>query len=226
MHLLCFVLVTCCHIIALGPRCAAAFSPTQLVTVFHPRASVAGLAAAAAAKTTLDTDTTWRFRFVLTGIPTEKGKKVDELFVVEAQFTEDEGYEPPQGELKIVTKGDADGRILKISKSRWQLSEDPDDRKDGLWVWGLFQEPLYPFLLLQLETDAVPLAGGEDSDTIKPLKLYAQINHRREKDVGVVLSGAELKVRVLETLKADPFGAATVDVYYEDSVGQIRIEPM
>lgn len=213
---------------ALGPRCVAAFSPTQqLVTFFHRRASVSGLvAAAAAAKTTLDTDTTWRFRFVLTGIPTEKGKKVDELFVVEAQFIEDEGYEPPQGELKVVTKGDAEGRILKISKSRWQLSEDPEDRKDGLWVWGLFQEPLYPFLLLQLETDPVPLAGGEDSDTIKPLKLYAQINHRRDKDVGVVLSGAELKVRVLETLKADPFGAATVDVYSEDNVGQIRIEPM
>ena len=78
---------------------------------------------------------------------------------------------------------------------------------------------------LQLETEAVPLAG-EDGDTIKPLKLFAQINHKREKDVGVILSGGELKVRVVETLKADPFGAATVDVYSEDKVGQIRIEAM
>lgn len=200
---------------------STAFTPIQLgATIRHFVASHPGLAAT---KRTLDVDTTWRFRFVLNGIPTEKGKKVDELFVLEAQFIEEDGYEPPQGDLKVVIKGDYDDRVLNISKSRWQLSEDPDDRKDGLWVWGLFQEPLYPFLLLQLETESVPLAG-EDGDTIKPLKLFAQISHKRDKDVGVLLSGAELKVRVVETMKADPFGAATVDVYYEDNVGQIRIE--
>ena len=200
-----------------------AFTPLQLGATIRP--FVASHLGLAATKTTLDVDTTWRFRFVLNGIPTEKGKKVDELFVLEAQFIEEDGYEPPQGELKVVVKGESDDRVLSIRKSRWQLSEDPDDRKDGLWVWGLFQEPLYPFLLLQLETEAVALAG-EDGDTIKPLKLFAQISHKRDKEKGVLLSGAELKVRVIETMKADPFGAATVDVYYEDNVGQIRIEAM
>jgi len=212
--------------LAFAPLLASAFAPSQLAPwAARPFAKQSDTSCLATSKTSLDTDTTWRFRFVLNGIPTEKGKRVDELFVVEAQFVEEDGYEPPQGNLKIVPRGDAGDRILKISKSRWQLSEDPEDRKDGLWVWGLFKEPLYPFMLLQLETEAVPLAG-EDGDTIKPLKLFAQINHKREKDVGVILSGGELKVRVVETLKADPFGAATVDVYSEDKVGQIRIEAM
>ena len=35
--------------------------------------------------------------------------------------------------------------------ARWRLSEDPEDQKDSLWIWGLFKEPLYPFLLLELD---------------------------------------------------------------------------
>lgn len=33
----------------------------------------------------------------------------------------------------------------------WTLSEDKEDRKDGLWVWGLFEEPKYPFLYFYLD---------------------------------------------------------------------------
>ncbi len=33
-----------------------------------------------------------------------------------------------------------DGRFLDSSASnRWKLSEDPNDRRDGLWIWGLFK---------------------------------------------------------------------------------------
>ena len=46
----------------------------------------------------------------------------------DVQFEPLDGYEPPQG--KIVGEG--------ITGS-YLLSEDPDDRKDGLWVWGLFK---------------------------------------------------------------------------------------
>jgi hypothetical protein len=185
-----------------------------------------------AAKTTLDENTTWKLSFLLQGLPTEQGKKVDEMFTIEAQFNEEVGYEPPQGDIKqvdgSVTSKDgeeASSPRLKVVKSRWQLSEDPDDRKDGLWVWGLFQEPLYPFLLLQLETDRVPVPGA-DGDFISPLKLFAQINHKREKEIGVILSAAELKVRKMETMKADAFGAATVDVYEEVTVGKLNIQSM
>ncbi|CAJ1951732.1 unnamed protein product [Cylindrotheca closterium] len=197
---------------------------------------------ASVATTTLTDKTTWKLRFLLQGLPTEKGKKVEEmLFTINAQFIEEEGYEPPQGDLQQVYLDDADQEKeeeeeekntatgtavagqLRITKSRWLLSEDPTERKDGLWVWGLFKEPLYPFLLLQLETDRVPLPG-EDDDAIKPLKLFAQLNHQREKEIGVILKGGDLKIRQMETMKADPFGAATVDVYDEVTIGKINIE--
>ena len=175
-----------------------------------------------AAKTTLTDETTWSLRFLLNGIPTENGKKADKLFVIEAQFIEEEGYEPPQGSV-VQVQGDE--TALEVTNSRWQLSEDPNDRKDGLWIWGLFKEPLYPFMLLQLETAKYDLPG-EDGDAILPLQLFAQINHSRDEEKGVILSQAGVKVREVETVKADPFGAATVDVYDEKSVGQLTIQPL
>jgi hypothetical protein len=177
----------------------------------------------ASALTTLTEDTTWNLRLVLRGAATERGKKVNEIFALSARFVEEEGYEPPQGSLQQVPK--LNDR-LRITSSRWILSEDPNDRKDGLWVWGLFKEPLYPFLLLQMETARIPLAGDvADDDAIVPLKLYAQIRHKREKEVGVILEGSQLSVRVVETVKADPFGAAKVDLYNSREVGTISIQP-
>lgn len=179
-------------------------------------------------KTTLTEETSWNLRFVLRGVSTNEGKKVDEIFSITGQFLEETGYEPPQGSLKQIDI--TDDNQLKITKGYWKLSEDPNDRKDGLWIWGLFEEPLYPFLLLQIETDPIPLSSGGGNSTvadyIKPLQLYAQINHKREKDVGVVLEASELKVRQLETIKADPFGAATVDVYDEVDIGTLSIQPI
>jgi len=182
---------------------------------------------------TLTQDTTWKLRIVLRGVSTAKGKKVDELFVVSGSFLEEEGYEPPQGSFVQQQKedGDSNGESssgLKIVNSRWQLSEDPNDRKDGLWVWGLFKEPLYPFLLLKLETEALPLSGS-DEDSILPLQLFAQVNHRRAGDDNgaVILEGTtDLKVRQMETVQADPFGGATVDIYEEKSVGSLSIQPV
>jgi hypothetical protein len=178
-------------------------------------------------------------RIVLRGVPTERGKKVDEIFSVTAQFVEETGYEPPQGYLLQVPK--ASDR-LKIISSRWKLSEDPKERKDGLWVWGLFKEPLYPFLILQFETTRVPLpgragddessgpsssaAGASPTDAIRPLKLFAQIRHRRDKAAGVVLEGGQLSVRNVETVNVDPFGAAKVEIYDDLDVGAISIRPL
>lgn len=192
---------------------------------------------------TLTDTTTWRFTLNLYGLPTVKGKRSDQLFVMETKFVEEEGYEPPQGcLLQVGLDGsnaaadgdaeDADGESssnsnkLELTSSRWQLSEDPNDRKDGLWVWGLFKEPLYPYLLLQMETKEIPLPGS-DGDAIKPLKLYAQITHKRDKDTGMVeLGSASLNVREVETIKADPFGAASVDLYDDVDVGRLSIVPV
>jgi hypothetical protein len=203
-------------------------SHSQSTTPQAPSRTRPTLFSTANALTTLTEATTWNVRLVLRGAATERGKKVNEIFTLAAQFVEEEGYEPPQGSLQQVPKPND---RLTIATSRWILSEDPSERKDGLWVWGLFKEPLYPYLLLQMETARIPLPGsggagdGSDEDAIVPLKLYAQIRHKREKDVGVVLEGSQLSLRVVETVKADPFGAAKVDLYNNLEVGTISIQP-
>jgi hypothetical protein len=178
-------------------------------------------------KNTLTDETVWNFRLFLEGVPTWKGKRRNESFSINVAFIEEEGYEPPQGMIRqIIRDGESieskEDAQLTIVKSRWQLSEDPNDRKDGLWIWGLFSEPLYPYLLLSMETASLTLPGETD-DYILPLRLFAQIDHRRDDTRGVMLANAELKVRELETVKADPFGAATVQLYEEVSVGRLNI---
>jgi hypothetical protein len=211
----------CIRLLAFAPFCSFAF------TAVSPSSSRRfSSALQASSPTTLTEETTWDLRFLLQSIPTENDKKVDEFFSAKVQFIEEAGYEPPQGALKQVfdsSSNDGNETSFKIVSSRWQLSEDPNDRKDGLWVWGLFAEPLYPFMLLQLETDRIPLSGGE-SDAIKPLKLFAQLNHKREKNSGVILSGGPLNIKEAETFKADPFGAASVTVYDDVTVGSLQIQ--
>ena len=174
--------------------------------------------AASKSKTTLTEDTSWKVQMVLRGLKTTQGKRLDELFTLSAQFLEDNGFEPPQGRIQLL----GDSNRLELTNSYWKLSEDPEDRKDGLWVWGLFKEPLYPFLLLQMETSEIQLV---DDDSIPPLQLYAQINHKRD-DSGVVLEGSySLKTKRSERYPVDIFGAASVDLFEDVDVGTIRIEP-
>eukprot|EP00557_Chaetoceros_sp_GSL56_P001056 CAMPEP_0176504588 /NCGR_PEP_ID=MMETSP0200_2-20121128/16021_1 /TAXON_ID=947934 /ORGANISM="Chaetoceros sp., Strain GSL56" /LENGTH=304 /DNA_ID=CAMNT_0017904045 /DNA_START=73 /DNA_END=987 /DNA_ORIENTATION=+ len=165
------------------------------------------------AKATLTEDTTWRLRLSLNGVPTQKGRKVGELLYVDVKFLQEDGYEPPQGTIQQIISSnqqqqqqqqgnDAKTTYLKINRGRWQLSEDPEDRKDGLWIWGLFKEPLYPFMLLQIETQEYAIPGSSDGDAIQPLTLYAQINHRRDKNTGQVeLDATPLNLREYESVK-------------------------
>jgi len=177
--------------------------------------------------TTLDENTIWKLRINLNDSLTAQGKKVDETFIIDLKFIEEQGYEPPQGRITQVTKNNpnddeiGDIQRLKILNGNWKLSEDPQDRKDGFWIWGVFKDPLYPFLLLQLDTDMVQLPG-EDGDFIAPISLHAMIYHERNKESGVVLkSPTTLTTRIYETMKADPFGGATIDLYEEAKVGQL-----
>ena len=97
---------------------------------------------------TLTDATTWTMRMSLDNLPTEKGKKTGGIYVVQAKFIEEEGYEPPQGLLQQCFPEDAASEEdeadteeekssaisqMTVSTGRWTLSEDPDDRKDGLW---------------------------------------------------------------------------------------------
>jgi hypothetical protein len=182
---------------------------------------------------TLTEDTIWNLRMVLQNLPTANGKTTDQIFAIRVKFVEEIDYEPPQGYLVQVVEGTDDGYgasgktslgpQMRIVSSRWQLSEDPNDRRDSLWVWGLFKEPLYPFLLLQMEIDEIPLPG-EVKDSIKPFKLFAQINHARENGEVILSSGADLTIKEKETIKADPFGAATVDIFEDVAVGKLQIQ--
>jgi len=181
----------------------------------------------------------------LNNLPTEKGKKTDRIFSFQAKFMEEIDYEPPQGIIQQIfsksedreendidgdretkTRTTKDEAQMKIRSGRWSLSEDPNDRKDSLWIWGLFKEPKYPFLLLQIEMDSIFLSG-EEKDSIKPFVLYAQINHKRGDNGEVILSlVSDINVRQKETMKADPFGASLVDVYEDTPVGKIQLQPM
>jgi hypothetical protein len=194
---------------------------------------------------TLDRSTTWRMRLFIQGgfAQTVSGRIVtnDLLFVVNCRFVEEEGYEPPQGAVEVVPSSGGNDK-LSFSKSYWKLSEDPNDRKDGLWVWGLFKEPLYPFMLLQIETNGMSLLDSQQGDStdqdpsdnqIAPMQLYAQLNHGRDKERGVLLGESSklaamatfpLQMRIKETVRADPFGGATVDLYNERVVGTISIQ--
>ena len=191
-----------------------------------------------AKKTTLTDETTWRLRLLLNDVTTTKGKKLDgKLFVVEGKFIEEEGYEPPQGlfkpTVKVSSSSEDDetkesGMTFEVTNSRWKLSEDPDDRKDGLWIWGLFKEPLYPYMLFQMETNECKLSSSndvDDNDSIPPLKLYARIDHIRDRDGenGVELKTANLNVRILEQVQLP---GATVDLFEEEAVGQVSFQPL
>lgn len=177
---------------------------------------------------------------VLQNLPTRQGKAVDQIILaLRVKFIEEEGYEPPQGIVQQCIDDDQKNKdVAVIKSSRWQLSEDPNERKDSLWIWGLFKEPLYPYLLLRMDFEEIPLPGSgvssdndddandENSkkDVIAPFSLFAQIDHKRENGQVLLSSGADLTIKQKETIKADPFGAATVDVFEDIPVGKLQIQ--
>jgi len=251
-----FVIVITAYFVAK----VSSFSPNPTYLSTSTNIVLSASSSATSSMPTLTEDTVWNLRMALNNLPTEKGKKTDRIFSIQAKFIEEIGYEPPQGiiqqifsiseDIGLTTEenvidGDSETQTrttkvgaetsatttafttqMKIRSGRWSLSEDPNDRKDSLWIWGLFKEPLYPFLLLQFEIDSICLPG-EEKDSIKPFQLYAQINHKRGDNGEVILSlVSDINIRQKETMKADPFGAATIDIYEDTPVGQIQLQPM
>jgi hypothetical protein len=85
------------------------------------------------AKANLNGDTLWRLSLTL-----EKSgqKKVEASARI--RFVDDRNYEPPQG--RIFVEDDYQGLIRVNDKGYtgiWTLSEDKNDRKDGLWICKL-----------------------------------------------------------------------------------------
>lgn len=148
----------------------------------------------------------WRLNFALPAYDARRS--------IVAEFDDLVGYEPPQGPLYLV---DADGG--RSAAGNWQLSEDPDDRKDGLWVWGLFEEPLYPFLLLALDSERVGLPEGGT--------LAVRLNHKaRPTDDGQILTSGTVAVRAKETVDADRMGLSKASLDVDTPIGTVTAQPM
>jgi len=163
---------------------------------------------------TLTPSSTWRIKLDL------EANGVTATVQASLRFAEDEGYEPPQGVLLVESCIPEGALALGEQPARWLLSEDPEDRKDSLWIWGLFSQPLYPFILLQLEL-ARPFELA-DGIAIPAGPLYCQIDHRRTKTGAVQLGEGAVTYKVQEKIKADLVGLSEV-VYGEPTAcGTLR----
>lgn len=77
-------------------------------------------------------DSLWRLSLRL-----QRPGQKDSEAIARVRFVPDRNYEPPQG--KIFIEDDFNGLIQVDEKGysgTWSLSEDKNDRKDGLWIWG------------------------------------------------------------------------------------------
>ena len=181
-------------------------------------------------KATIDAGTLWRIQMNLEKV----GNKVVEA-VARVRFIEEQGYEPPQG--KIFVEDDFYG-ILRVDEkgfaSRWTLSEDKNDRKDGLWIWGLWEEPKYPFLYFSLGIFKSivlpsgledPIFGGEG---VPGDRLDIRFSHERDETTGAaMLSEGMMTYKVSEMVKADFLGlGGSVEVGDDIPAGKITIRPV
>ena len=131
----------------------------------------------------------------------------EEVLTATLRFNEDPGYEPPQGQLIVdscIPEGALQCGQPPQGRQLWKLSEDPDDPKDSLWIWGLFKEPLYPFILgsVVLAEEWAGLAAGTT--------IYLQGEHKKNPELGTLLGEGEASVRVSERVGVGP-GAVDVD---------------
>jgi hypothetical protein len=101
-------------------------------------------------------------------------------------------------------------------------------------VWGLFEEPKYPFLYFSMNVwpSIIVYKDGKENEVeyfgaegIPNNRLNIRFNHRRV-DGAVVLDQGEISYSSTATLNADPLGLAQFD--YAESViaGSVSILPL
>jgi hypothetical protein len=193
------------------PALSLAFGPglQHATPVLRARRSV-DAACAAGSPRSLTPDCPWRLKLDLVA-PRTSGKIVS--ITANLRFAEEEGYEPPQGFVTVDSCLPDGAMALGRQKRRWQLSEDPEDRKDSLWIWGLFKEPLYPFILLDVElAEPLEIANGI---SIPAGTLSLQIDHRR-KDGDVDLGEGTITYTVPSQQGADLLGLS--DFTYNEPI--------
>lgn len=87
-----------------------------------------------------------------------------------------------------------------------------------LQIWGLFEQPLYPFLLLELTTTGnVALSTGQM--LAAGTTLYSQLPHAYGSKSGTVLGEGGVNVRRVTRYQADLAGLSTADVAEDVPVG-------
>tara|TARA_A100001035_G_C27769316_1_gene495445 strand:- start:442 stop:1053 length:612 start_codon:yes stop_codon:yes gene_type:complete len=187
-------------------------------------------------RASLTGDTLWRLVLNLES----PDKKTSVKAVARIRFIEERGYEPPSG--VIFVEDDFQGLIRVNEKGyspfRWTLSEDKEDRKDGLWVLGLFAEPKYPYLYFSLGCfDSVVLASGEEqpfamlpeatgdgqNTGIPGDKLNFRFFHENKGAEGRVLSGGTVTFKASEMLNLP---LTQVDIGEEVVAGRVELSPV
>jgi len=181
---------------------------------------------------TLNEKTKWRVKMNFQNDENQLNSEA----IVQIRFIEDRNYEPPQGRCFI--ENDFNGLVKADSQGYsgfWTLSEDKDDRRDGLWIWGLFEEPKYPFLYFYLDIYDTIILDSEKEINIRGEKggipgnrLNFRFDHSRIKEKGgVVLRGGKMTYKISEYIKADPFGVGgQVDVGDIFDAGAVDIRPV
>jgi hypothetical protein len=158
-------------------------------------------------KATLQANTTWRISLAISGKPTEEGQGTPVDVSCKAVFIEEEGYEPPQGIIRF-----EGSNYLGGVRPSWTLAEDPSAEgfdKAGFWIWGLFEEPKYPFMLLEFEVlKEIPLSTG----VIPVGKMFGQCKVTRDKETGVSISDGTLSITEMTEMQADLVGLSTAFV--------------
>ncbi len=185
--------------------------------------------AATAVLPSLTSESTWRLQFDFFSGKDPAATAPDRTVSAKVKFVLDEGYEPPQGIVEILEDDDdvfAPARTNATTgvqmNNRWSLEEDPNERKAGLWIWGLFSEPLYPYLLFSMDVNRVEVAEGGYHVPAGP--VFAQMKHARGSKQGCVLTEGTLSFKVTKTYQADLVGLSKVAVGEPNACGTIRAD--
>ncbi len=91
-----------------------------------------------------------------------------------------------------------------------------------MWIWGLFEEPLYPYMLLSFDCNRIEVAEG--GYHIPKGKLFAEVKHARGSKSGHVLSDGKLSFKVTKTYKADLVGLSEATIGEPTMCGRLQAD--
>mmetsp|Transcript_38941 Transcript_38941/g.90824 ORF Transcript_38941/g.90824 Transcript_38941/m.90824 type:complete len:243 (+) Transcript_38941:45-773(+) len=169
-------------------------------------------------------ETSWKLNMKLSGKPSEGGVPGNAVDVsCKVLLREDPGFEPPQGPIIIL---DEDNKYIGETKAFWKLDEDPSKEgfdKAGFWIWGLLEEPQYPFITFNLEIkQEIPLSEG----TIPCGVIFGEAKINRSKEDGCTISDGVLKLKENVKIEVDLLGLSEgilQDIY---QVGSFTLNPL